>query len=102
MDYQEVISVLAKVLPGLAAALLLRRRNIVLVGFALFVGFMVCDWYLGGRVSETATQVPVLSDGLPFLRETKPYLMWITLALIFVLFVVFAARSMWSNRGTTD
>ena len=90
MNPEELPSALANEAPRLVRLLQPYWRNVLIVGAALFVGFLVCDLYLGLRLSETDAEGSGLSVGLPTLRATKPYLMWGTLVFILIMLAAYA------------
>ena len=97
MNYGEVSSAVAEVGAKLVGFLPSRWRVILIVGATIFVGLLVCDIYLGERLSETTTPRSTLSGGHPTLRDTKPYLMWATLVFMLISLVVYAIWSKQSN-----
>ena len=73
--------------------------SVLITGFFLMLMFMACGWYVE-RVMSALADSSIVAAGHPVLRDLKPYLVFLVICMILIMFVVGLFR--WVSRGSVS
>ena len=62
--------------------------------------FALCGWLAGQFISAEVPTSPI-ANGWPYVRDTKPYLIWLTVVITFGVFIYGWVRAIKSALSTT-